>query len=289
MLQPFRLALALALVWGVPARAEEAPAGRLRRERPVTVVGRPDEPLPVIHVAQESPTLLLFPAPIQRKSLTFNESRIRVLDAGERSVIVQPVEDLREGERHELGIYFADGRTPERAAFVLVTDPSEVDTRIDVRRPAPPEAACPTEVQVRAPQPEDFLLLGYMGEEGIPASEIRGVRNGGSGLRPDKVTTYRGKGWGLIDIKLDTENESTAWVPREATMTRKTGLPLRARLVTVGGGAIPPRDVGRVLVVADAQALSEGAVFTVKVIGEDGRGVTVSDVRFPEPAPGGVP
>ncbi|TNV66386.1 hypothetical protein FH620_06425 [Corallococcus exiguus] len=37
MLQPFRLALALVLAWGAAAHAESSPAGRVRRERPVTV------------------------------------------------------------------------------------------------------------------------------------------------------------------------------------------------------------------------------------------------------------
>lgn len=84
MLQPFRLAFALALAWGAAAHAEPSPAPRVRRERSVTVANGAGEPLPVVYIAQDTPTLFLFPSPIQRKSLTFDESRLRVLDAGER-------------------------------------------------------------------------------------------------------------------------------------------------------------------------------------------------------------
>lgn|GEM_PF-6658913 len=172
MLQPSRLALALALVWGAAVEAQPSAAARMRRERVVTVPSAATAPLPVVHVAHDTPTLLLFPAPINRKTLTFDESRIRVLDAGERSVIVQPVADLPEGERYEVGVFFADGRAPARAAFSLATDPAEVDTRIDVQRPELTDIACPVDVP-RTPRPEDFVLLGFVDKEGVTATLIK--------------------------------------------------------------------------------------------------------------------
>ncbi|SEM03076.1 Myxococcus xanthus paralogous family TIGR02268 [Stigmatella aurantiaca] len=118
----------------------------------------------------------------QTKTLTFDESRIRVLDTGALSVIVQAVTNLKEGERHEIGVLFADGRAPSRAAFVLVTDPSEMDTRIDVRRPEMPAAPCPAEAQPRAPLPEDFVLLGYVDEAGVSVIPIESVDDQAQGL-----------------------------------------------------------------------------------------------------------
>jgi hypothetical protein len=38
---------------------------------------------------------------------------------------VQAVEDYRPDERHELEAFFADGKAPARAAFMLVMDPAE--------------------------------------------------------------------------------------------------------------------------------------------------------------------
>ena len=102
MLQPVRLALVLALLGGAAPRADAAP-GRAKLERPVAVVGNPAEPLPEIRVEAASPTWLFFPAAIEKSTLAINEvpravdrpavpvdgARIRVLDVGERSIIVQ--------------------------------------------------------------------------------------------------------------------------------------------------------------------------------------------------------
>ncbi|NOK10419.1 DUF2381 family protein [Corallococcus exercitus] len=286
MIQPFRLALALALAWGAAAHAEPLPEGRVRRERPVTVASTAGEPLPMVHIAQDTPTLLLFPAPIQRKSLTFDESRIRVLDAGERSVIVQAVSDLRKDEQQELGVFFADGRAPARAAFSLVTDPAEVDTRIDVQRPALPDSACPTAAQSRVPQPEDFVLLGYVDEMGVTTSEVDTVESSAQGLSSNRSMSFRGKGWVLVDLQVLNGMDRPAWTPREALLVGRVGGPLRARLVNVQGDAIPPGKERRVLVVADTQGLEASASFTLEVRGDGGRSLTIQKVRFPRPAPG---
>ncbi|WP_225413103.1 DUF2381 family protein [Stigmatella hybrida] len=280
MIQPLRLALALALLGGTAARAEAAPA-RTKRERPVTVTGNPAEPLPVIRVAHDTPTLILFPAHIQRKTLTFDESRIRVLDAGERSVIVQAVMDLQEGERHEIGVFFADGRMPSRAAFVLVTDPAEVDTRIDVQRPEPAAAPCPSEAPPRVPQPEDFVRLGYVDKEGISVTSIKLVDDKAQGLSASDGYAYRGKGWAVVAVVIN--NGSTLpWTPREATLTGARGLSLQARLVVDDEGEFGLGFRIRVLAAVDTLALSAGAVFTLELRGEDGRTLKIPGVRFPK-------
>ncbi|MDC0714760.1 DUF2381 family protein [Stigmatella sp. ncwal1] len=278
--QPLRLSLALALLWGAAARAEPTPGGRAERTRAVTV--NPAEPLPVVRVAQGTMTLLFFPAPIQKKTLTFDESRIRVLDAGELSVIVQAVTDFKEGERHEIGVFFADGRAPSRAAFVLVTDPSEVDTRIDVQRPEPPAAPCPSEAQPRVPQPEDFVLLGYVDKRGVSVVPIKDVEDEAQGLSTTSGLFYRGQGWALVSLKIENHSTKSMWAPREATFTGTRGLSLQARLVVDGEGVIEPGAVGRVLAVVDMPKLSADTFFTLELRGEDGHNLKVPDVRFPK-------
>ena len=240
----------------------------------------------MVHIAQDTPTLLLFPAPIQRKSLTFDESRIRVLDAGERSVIVQAVSDLRKDEQQELGVFFADGRAPARAAFSLVTDPAEVDTRIDVQRPALPNSACQTAAQAKVPQPEDFVLLGYVDKMGVTTSEINIVEPGAQGLTSSKAVSFRGKGWVLVDLRITNGVDRPAWTPREAQLVGRVGGPLSARLVNVQEGAIPPGEERRMLVVANTQGLEASPSFTLEIRGDGGRSLTIQKVRFPKPAPG---
>ncbi|CAM4513292.1 DUF2381 domain-containing protein [Corallococcus exiguus] len=225
-------------------------------------------------------TLLFFPAPIQKKTLTFDESRIRVLDAGERSVIVQPIANLEDGERQELGVFFADGRAPSRATFVLVTDPAEVDSRIDVQRP---DTACPPSAQAPVPKPEDFVLLGYVNKQGITTSIIKNKADAVHDLTMEFSVAFRGEGWILVDVLILNRPGHSAWTPREATFSGRVGAPLRARLVAVKQGAIPPGENGRVLAVVEVPETKADLVFTVEVRGDGGRLLTIPDVRFPQP------
>jgi uncharacterized protein (TIGR02268 family) len=278
LIQPLRLALALALLWGTAARA----GGRIERTRAVTVTGTPDGPLPEIHVTGDTPTVLFFRAPIQKKTLTFDESRIRLLDAGDLSVIVQAVTDLKEGERHEIGVFFADGRVPARAAFVLVNDPSEVDIRIDVQRPEPPPVPCSNEAQPRATQPEDFVLLGYVGKEGVSVTPIKDVDVADLGLSTMNSYSYRGQGWALVAVEINNHSVQAAWIPREATLTGPPGLVWRTRLVMKDKSEISPGMDERVLAVVDTPDLNAATVFTLELRGEDGRSFKIPNVRFPK-------
>ncbi|ATB48036.1 DUF2381 family protein [Corallococcus macrosporus] len=288
MFQPLRLALPLALVleWGATARAEPAPGARVRRERSVTVASAPADSPPIIHVARDTMTLLFFPSPIQRKTLTFDESRLRVLDAGERSVIVQPLTDLPAGERQELGVFFSDGKVPARAAFTLVTDPAEVDIRIEVQRPAPPNETCPTDARAPTPKPEDFVLLGYLDAEGVSISPIKATWTGARGLEPSRAVSFRGKGWILVDMMIVNGAGQPAWAPLEATFTGRVGVPLRARIVTDKKLPVPPGESRRVLAVAEIQEADASFVATLEIRGDGGRHLSIPDVQFPKPGAG---
>ncbi|NMO17481.1 DUF2381 family protein [Pyxidicoccus fallax] len=295
MLQPIRLALALALFCGAAPRADAA-SGRAKRERPVAVVDSDAVPLPEIRVDKATSTLLFFPAAIAKSTLTVdeqprtvdkaaipvNESRIRVLDMGERSIIVQAVEDLRPGERHELAVFFADGRAPARASFVLMTDPAEVDARIDVERREPPNADCPAEASRPSPRPEDFVLLGYVDDHGVQTEKVDEASNAGQGLSSQPGVSYRGKGWVLVDVQIENSASQRPWAPREATLTGRRGFTLPARLVTVDGGKIAPGKTQRVLAVAVPPPPDAGPDFVLQIRGEGGRGLTIPRVRFQE-------
>ncbi|ADO69786.1 conserved uncharacterized protein [Stigmatella aurantiaca DW4/3-1] len=233
------------------------------------------------------PTVLLFPADIQKKTITVDQSRIRVVDTGARSIIVQAVEDYRPNERQELEVYFADGKSPARAAFVLVMDPAEVDTRIDVERPEPPNGACPVEVQQSDPQPEDFVLLGYVNESGVPTAKFDEATDDAQGLKSDAGVSYRGNGWVLFDIVIRNLSGRPSFAPHEATLRGKDGVTLRALRVTAERDTIAPGESARVLVMADVPPPSAGLVFTLEVLGAGGRSVVIPRVTLPTAAPEG--
>jgi len=294
LLQPVRLALALVLLGGAAPRADAAP-GRTKRERPVAVAGNPAEPLPEIRIEKATPTLLFFPTTIAEGTLTVDElprtvdtaavpsdgSRIRVLDVGKRTILVQPVEDLPLGERHEIAVFFADGSAPARAAFALVTDPAEVDARIDVQRREPPDTACPAEAPRPPLGPEDFVLLGYVTRKGVQTGPVDAAYDAARGLRSREGDAFRGTGWVLVDVLIENSAGQRPWTPREATLTGRGGAELRARLVTTGSGEIAPGESLRVLVVADPPPPSAGEVFALEIRGSAGRSLVIPRVQFP--------
>jgi uncharacterized protein (TIGR02268 family) len=256
-------------------------SGRAKRERPVAIVGKPDEPLPEIHVAADSPTVLLFPADVQTTTLTVDESRIRVVDTGKRSIIIQAAPDYRADERHELAVFFADGMAPARAAFVLVMDPAQVDSRIDVQRPELPTGPCPAEVQRAAPRPEDFVLLGYLSVRGVPTTVVKKLRDSERGFASDPGVSYRGDGWVIVDVKIHNLPGQPPWTPREAVLKTKGGAILRARLVTDVKGAVAPGDEVRVLAVLDTEPPSVDLVVALEVLGDDSRSFVIPRVTLP--------
>jgi uncharacterized protein (TIGR02268 family) len=254
----------------------------------VTVNGNPAEPLPKIHVAADTPTVLLFPADIQKNTVKVDKSRIRVRDADERSIIVQAVNDYRADEREELEVFFADGKAPARAAFVLVMDSAEVDTRIDVVRPELPTAACPAEVQHEPPRPEHFVLLGYVAKPGVQTAAFDGATDDAQGLKSKPGVSYRGEGWVLFDVLISNLPGRPLFSPHGATLTGNGGVTL-ARVVTVPKGAIAPGESVRVLAVVDRLPLTAGLVFTLEVRGEDGRSLVIPRVTLPKPVAEGKP
>lgn len=254
---------------------------RAKRERPVTVTGSPAEPLPEVYVSVDTPTVLLFPADIQKKTLTVDASRIRVVDMGARSIIVQAVDDDRAGERQELEVFFADEKEPTRVAFVLVRDPARVDTRIDVKRPEPSTAACPVEVQRADPLPEDFVLMGYVNTRGVQTGVIGRVADSEHGLSAEPGVSYLGNGWVLFDIVIRNVAGRPPFSPHGATLTGKGGVTLRARRVRAERDAIVSGDSVRVLVVADEPPPSAGGVFTLEVLGDTDRRLVIPGVALP--------
>lgn len=282
MSQSTLLAVVLVLLAGTVTRAQAT--AREPRQRTVTVTGNPAEPPHEVHVSDETPTVFLFGSEIRKKSVRVDTTRIRMVDAGERSIIVQALSPLGDGERHEIEVEFADGRTPARAVFALVASPSGVDTLINVTRQAPTVPVCPAEVRAGVRGPEDLLLLGYMGESGVPTAKLNPTRDDAQGFESLEGVAYRGKGWLMFQVRIRNMRGPQPWVPTEATLTSMAGEKLRGRVVLEGQGAPAPGEPVRVLVVTDEPPAGAGLVFILEVSGADGRGLAFPPVKVPAPA-----
>jgi len=269
LLQPVGLALAVALFWGSAARSQAAPA-RAKRERPVTVTGNPADPLPEIRVVADTPTVLLLPAPILKKTLKVDLSRIRVRDVGDSSIIVQAVENLRKDERHELEVFFADGKAPARAAFVLVTDPSEVDTRIDVERRTEPEPGRQTASEPCAPlSAADAVSSGWIDGFGVQTRKVESVTDAAAGFVSQQGMSYRARNWVLVDMVISRLPGHPAWRPSGATLKGKSG-EVTVRAVKVEPDTASSENEVRVLVHTDVPPPSAGLKFTLHLHGAEG-------------------
>ncbi len=279
MFQSAPLVVALVLLAGTVARAQAT--AREPRQRTVTVTSNPAEPPHEVHVSHEAPTGFLFGSDLRKKSVRVDASRIRVLDEGARSIIVQTVKPLEEGERQELEVEFADGKAPARAVFALVAHASDVDALVTVARQEPAVPTCLAEVRAGVRGPEDFLLLGYMGESGVPTAKIPPVTDDAHGFESLKGVAYRGKGWLMFQVEIRNMRGPQPWVPTEATLTIKTGEKLRGRVVLEERRKPAPGKPVRVLVVTEEPPASAGLVFILEVSGADGRTLAIPEVKIP--------
>jgi uncharacterized protein (TIGR02268 family) len=282
LLSPATLALALFLLGGTLAQAQPAPTREPRR-RSVTLTGAPVE----ARIATGIRTFFVFGVPIRGKAVEVDKKRIKVVEAGEVILAIEPLIEPRPGERWTLRVPLADGEAPDVAEFSLVAHPSEVDTEIDVARREESPPACPACAPCAAMNPADAIASEFIGTDGVGTQELRALKDSASGFEWNDGVTYRAKGWVLVDVEIIPPPGHPAWRPIGATLTNKTG-EARVRAVKVAPGKLSPKAV-RVLVTTDSPPPSVGLEFTLHLNGADGApSLSISGVALPpakEPKP----
>jgi uncharacterized protein (TIGR02268 family) len=277
--QPASLFLALLLLGGTAARSQ-APA-LAQRQR--TVTSNPADPPPEVRVAKGTRTLLLFPAPLRGKLVEVDPARIRVVDVGERSIVLEASSELRTDERLRLGVPLEQGRVE----LTLVTHPTEVDTEIVVMRPEQPRAGCEAalrELRARhgAITPAEFVRARYLDATGIVATRFQVPLGDPSGLQAENGVSYRGSDWILVEVML-LNHSGQPWTPSGATLTSTTGKPVTVRSVAAAAGEIAPGRREQIFVEAEVPPPSAGLAFTLELLGADGRRLSIPTVRLPPP------
>lgn len=122
------------------AGAQPRPAARERQmvsTRQLVLPTRATGPLPEVRVAPGVLTTIVFDAALVRDSVTLDGegTRIRRVDVGDKSVIVEPLVELGQ-ERALLRVRFMDGAAPAEATLAFVSDPVQVDSHVRVSRRA---------------------------------------------------------------------------------------------------------------------------------------------------------
>jgi len=282
LLQPSTLALVLLLL-GAVARAQPAP-NRAHRQRSLTVTGNPAAPLPEVRGAMGIGIAFHFDGPIREDSIKVDESRIRVVDVGRQSLLVQPITEPRADQPTEVSVTFADGEQ-ERAAFKIVPHPSEVDAWIEVtRQTEQPGAACQAQIgelraRCGAQSPTAFRRSELLGREGILARTFDKRADSAGGLASDGGVSFRGEDWVLVEVEIINAS-GQPWAPRVAVFKSKDGTPVTVRVVTAEPETIAPGGSGRVWVETDDPPAGAGVLFTLEMSGADGRFLRVENVEL---------
>ncbi len=282
MVQPTTLVLALVLLLGTEARAQPSLA-REQRQRSVTVTGNPADPPHEIHAAKGVATVLLFKSQINGGTVEVDKTRVKIIDAGEWSIIFEPVIELGREERLVLSVPFADG---QRAVFVLVSHASDVDTRIDVGRREQTIESCQSELaeaQARCSKlsPARIARAGLLTPQGVIPRRI--IKCSGitrmDGLVCVAGSAYRAETWALVEVEISNESNQPPWVPSEVTIKgMKSGVLLTVRAVEMEPAQLPPGKVGHVFV--EVGPSSTGELFALELRDEAGRGITIPDVNL---------
>ncbi|HEX5753613.1 MAG TPA: DUF2381 family protein [Archangium sp.] len=278
------------LLLGAVARAQPTP-NRTHRQRSISVSGNPADPLPEVRGAKGIGIAFHFDGLIREESIKVDESRIRVVDVGKKSLLIEPVTEPQADQPSEVSVTFADGEQ-ERAAFRIVPHPSEVDTWIEVtRQTEQPGAACQAridELRARcgAQSPTAFRRSGLLPDRGILARTFERYADGSGGLVSKGGVSFRGSDWALVDVEIMNPTRQP-WAPRVATFKSKDGTPVTVRLVTPAMEEIPPGTSRHVLVETDDPPAGAGVFFTLEVSGADGRFLRVGNVELaPRPQEG---
>jgi uncharacterized protein (TIGR02268 family) len=274
MFQPVTLTWGLlCLFMGTTAAAQPLTA----RSRHVTVAACPAGPLPKVRVAAGVKTTLLLDAPIDKGSVQVDAARVRIVDVGESAVIFETLVTPSAKERWVLRVRYADGASPEWAAFELVAHPTEVDLQVEAARPQQILKACQeqlTTAQARceAARAEVWVLADRLGGHAAQAAPIDTDMATGSAYR---------LGDGLLLVVKPTDKAGPPWTPATATLRSEEAAAeeVKVRAVHVRPGA--PGEWGMIAVEAELPSLAAGVMFGVELLGESGQSLTMQGVMIP--------
>ncbi|HSP80979.1 MAG TPA: DUF2381 family protein [Myxococcaceae bacterium] len=251
---PYRLAVVALLGWS-PVVMGQAPVARVEREQLLVLSERPARAELEVRVALGVTTLVRVDAElveVKREGL----GEAVWVDVAANSLQVELRRALAPGERLPLELLLEEGGVRTRVELLLVSHPSEVDTRVSVQlRPRLPRTAMAPE-RTRPPQGHEsfarFVHSGLMGEEGVTNSNFQGVANGKE-VRAEAVRDYRTAGGRVLAIQVFNPEGGRPWLASEAVRISPMGavLPGSKPWAVYMEGPIAPGSRGLMVVPLD--------------------------------------
>ncbi len=292
---------------GATASAQ-SPAREMKRQQ-VILSSDTTAPVPRVRLSPDVLTLFVFDAAIDAGALSLGGrgTRLSLVDAGERSLLVKPLVELSPGEAHLLAVPFKDGMAPASASFVLVSSPKDVDERVEVLRQPLSAAACQeqlekergrcaqqdaliAELRARAAVSDvaGLIFSGRMDEKGVSGtrsvlSRSPGIQHGLQVVEGEGVLGLRASHWAALALKVRNLPEQQPWKPGKARLTSiQTHESVEVLSVQLEAQELGAGEAGLLVVETRAPPAKAGAVFTLELWdASGGRSLTVSGVRLP--------
>jgi uncharacterized protein (TIGR02268 family) len=236
-------------------------------------------------------TVLLFDAPMVLASVQADATLVKVVDGGERSLILTLLRRPAAHEQPTVRVRYADGASPEWATFALQAPPTEVDMQVHVRRRPQPLEACQSELaQTRArcdgTSAGVWEFARRLGEAPVTFEPLEPDRHQdrASGLSVHQAWLYQAGTFWLLLLTLENAPDGETWVPTEATWVPRgeEGPAVPVRTVSLEAGPLAPGTRGRLAVETDLPPAGAPDRFTLTVRDRGGRSLTY-EVRLMPP------
>jgi uncharacterized protein (TIGR02268 family) len=274
MFQPATLTRGLLCLLMVTAAEAQPQTGRSRR---VTVAANPAGPLPEVRVAVGSLTTIFLDAPLDKDSVQLDTKHFKLVDVGESSLTFETLVAPSDKERWVLRVRYADGASPEWAAFALVAHPTEVDLQVKAARPQQTPAACQeqratAQARCEGARAEVWVLADRLGGHAAQAAPLDTKTATGSAYR---------LGDGLLLVLKPRKQAGPPWTPTTATL-RSQGASteeVKVRAVHVRPGALG--EWGMIAVEAELPSPAAENTFDLELRGEGGQSLRVGEVGIP--------
>jgi uncharacterized protein (TIGR02268 family) len=285
-------ALLLALLVGTAAAAQPFALARVPQQRDLTLPATPDAPVPEVYVAPGVLTTLVFPSSLERASVAVDEqvAHFALVDAGDRTFALEPRGEWDPRKRLGLKARLKDGT---QVALVVTSHPTQVDGRVNLKRPRTVESllaeVAQREAQLAALQAqcgEDDLVglirSGRLDGTGVQAHPFDKADASRSGTGPELLRGlgHRAGQWTLVDVTLRLPPGSKPWALAEARLVAPGGLTVPAVPIWRSKPRLAPGEEGRFILQTAKPHWNAGTKFHLEVPSGEGPPLLLGTVEL---------